>query len=99
MYGKTIKSIPLLRSSLPKQEKSDEFIDEDTEEEDIQPLESLEVFYRNHKKQDEETIHPSELDGQLIGAEYFPEQDVLWRYGNKHIKNKDKWEITKINQG
>src|SRR5271168_4355098 len=50
---------------------TDEFIDKDKEDEDIQLLESLTVSYRNHKKQDEETTHPlsstSEFDDQLIG--------------------------------
>src|SRR5271168_649626 len=69
------KDYQVYSSSLPKQEKSEEFIDEDTEEEDIQPLESLKVSYRNHKKQNEETIYslPSELDdsNQLERTEYF----------------------------
>src|ERR1700678_2430831 len=94
------KDYQVYSSSLPEQEKSDEFIDKDTEEEDIQPLESLKVSYQNHKKQDEETIHslPSEFDDQLIGAKYFTEPDKCWGYDNKHIKDEDKWEMAKTNQ-
>jgi hypothetical protein len=56
--------------------------------------------YQDHKGQDEGTPHPllSELDNQLIGAKYFTELDVRWGYGNEHIKDKDKWEMTKMNQ-
>src|ERR1700678_2795449 len=43
--------------SLPEQEKSEEFIDENQKEEDIQSLESLNVSYRNHRRQDEGTPH------------------------------------------
>src|SRR5271155_1915159 len=87
-------------ASLPRQEKSDEFIDENTEEEDIQSLESLNTSYRDYRRQDEETVHPllSELDEQLIGAKYFTEQDVCWGYDNEHIKDEDKWEMAKTNQ-
>src|SRR5271168_5596616 len=71
------------------------------EEEDIQSSEPLEASYRDHRRLDEETVHPllSELDDQLIGAKYFAEQDVCWGYDNEHISNKDKWEMTKTNQG
>src|SRR6202522_1337512 len=49
--------------SLPEQEKSDKFIDENTEEEDIQSLESLNISYKNHRRQDEETVNSlSELN-------------------------------------
>src|ERR1700678_3837249 len=44
-------------SSPSKQEKPDEFIDEDVEEEDIQSLEPLNISYRNHSRQDEETVN------------------------------------------
>src|ERR1700678_4841766 len=44
-------------ASLPGQEKSDEFIDENTEEEDIQSLESLNTSYRDYGRQDEETVN------------------------------------------
>src|ERR1700678_3461976 len=73
-------------TSLPGQEKSDKFIDEKTEEEDIQSLESLNTSYRDYRRQDEETVHPllSELDEQLIGAKYFTEQDVCWGYDKQH---------------
>src|SRR5271168_3795534 len=56
--------------------------------------------YQDHKGQDEGTPHPSlsELDNQLIGAKYFTELDVRWGYGNEHIKNEDKWKMTKTNQ-
>src|SRR5271168_4507287 len=36
--------------SLPDQEKSDEFTDENTKEEDIQSLESLNISYQNHRR-------------------------------------------------
>src|ERR1700678_672256 len=87
-------------ASLPGQEKSDEFIDENTEEEDIQSLESLNTSYRDYRRQDEETVHPllSELDEQLIGAKYFTEQDVCWGYDNEQIKDEDKWEMAKTNR-
>src|SRR5271168_463775 len=70
------------------------------EEEDIQSSEPLEASYRDHRRLDEETVHPllSELDDQLIGAKYFTEQDVCWGYDNEHISNEDKWEMTKIDQ-
>src|SRR5271155_597899 len=88
--------------SLPEQEKTDEFIDKDKEDEDIQLLESLTVSYRNHKKQDEETTHPlsstSEFDDQLIGTRHFTEPDKCWGYDNEHIKDEDKWEMAKTNR-
>src|SRR6202522_1429596 len=84
--------------SLPGQEKSDEFIDEDQEEEDIQSLESLNISYRNHRRQDKETVNSltTEPDEQLDKARYFTEPDVRWGYDNEHIE--DKWEMTKKNQ-
>src|SRR5271168_679830 len=88
--------------SLSEQEKSDKFIDEDTEEEDIQLLESLIASYRNHGRQDKETVYPlsltTGLDDQLKRAKYFTQLDVRWGYDNEHIKDKDKWEMTKTNQ-
>src|ERR1700678_2462295 len=87
--------------SLPGQEKSDEFIDEDQEEEDIQSLKLLKASYRDHKRQNEDTLQPlSELDdlNQLDKARYLTGLDVRWGYGNEHIKDKDKWEMTKTNQ-
>src|SRR5271168_37885 len=81
---------------------TDEFIDKDKEDEDIQLLESLTVSYRNHEKQDEETTHPlsstSEFDDQLIGTRHFTEPDKCWRYDNEHIKDEDKWEMAKTNR-
>src|ERR1700678_3077185 len=81
--------------------ESDKFIDEHQEEEDVQPSKPLMTSYRDHKGQDEGTPHPqlSELDDQLIGAKYFTEQDVRWGYDDEHIRDKDKWEMTKTNQG
>src|ERR1700678_3661720 len=77
-----------------------EFIDEDPEE-DIQSLESLNISYRNHKKQDEKTTHPlsstSEFNDQLIGTRYFLEPDKCWGYDNEHIKDEDKWGMAKTN--
>src|SRR5271168_2898615 len=83
-----------------EEEKSDQFIDEHQEEEDVQPSKSLMTSYRDHKGQDKGTPHPllSELDDQLIGAKYFSELDVRWGYDKEHIKDEDKWEMTKTNQ-
>src|SRR6202522_1029026 len=57
---------------------TDEFIDKEEEDKDIQLLESLTVSYRDYRRQDGETVHLllSELDEQLIGAKYFTKQDV-----------------------
>src|SRR6202522_16616 len=79
---------------------TDEFIDKEEEDEDIQLLESLTVSYQDHRRQDEETVHPllSELNKQLVGAKYFTEQDVCWGYDNEHIKDEDKWEMAKTNR-
>src|ERR1700678_2656253 len=84
-----------------EEEKSDEFIDEHQEEEDAQPLKPLITSYRDHRRQDKETVYPlsSELDDQLIVAKYFTEQDACWGYDDEHIRDKDKWEMTKTNQG
>src|SRR6202522_3135862 len=81
---------------------TDEFIDKDKEDEDIQLLESLTVSYRNHEKQDEETTHPLsstfDFDDQLIGTRHFTEPDKCWGYDNEHIKDEDKWEMAKTNR-
>src|ERR1700678_1213288 len=45
------KDYQVYPSSLSKQEKTDEFIDENTEEEDIQSLESLNISYQNHRRE------------------------------------------------
>src|SRR5271168_3291927 len=84
-----------------EEEKSDKFIDEHQEEEDAQPSKSLITSYRDHRRQDKETVYSlsSELDNQLIGAKYFTEQDACWGYDDEHIRDKDKWEMTKTNQG
>src|SRR6202522_2984277 len=84
-----------------EEEKSDEFIDEHQKEEDAQPSKFLITSYRDRRRQDKERVYPlsSELDDQLIGAKYFTEQDVRWRYDDEHIRDKDKWEMTKTNQG
>src|ERR1700678_500319 len=81
---------------------TDESINKDKEDEDIQLLESLTVSYRNHEKQDEETTHPLsstfDFDDQLIGTRHFTEPDKCWGYDNKHIKDEDKWEMAKTNR-
>ena len=68
-------------------------------------MESLKASYQDHWRQNERTIknnNPlsfiSELDNQLIGARYFTEPNKRWGYDNKHIKDKDKWEIAKTNR-
>jgi hypothetical protein len=80
--------------SLPEQAKSDKFINEDTKEEDIQSLESLEVSYRNYKKRNEETVNSlsltTEPDEQLDRAGYFTELDVRWKHNNRHTEDKDQ---------
>src|ERR1700678_3621366 len=49
--------------SLPGQEKSDEFIDEDQEEEEIQSSKLLKASYRDHERQNKDTLQPlSELN-------------------------------------
>src|ERR1700678_4459174 len=87
--------------SFSEEEKSDEFIDKHQEEEDIQPSKPLITSYQDHRRQDKETVYPlsSELDDQLTGAKYFTEQDACWGYDDEHIRDKDKWEMTKTNQG
>src|SRR5271155_4397018 len=82
--------------SLPEQEKSDEFIDENTEEKDIQSLESLNISYRNHRRQDKETVNSlltTEPDEKLDKARYFTELDVRWKYDDRHMEDKDQWKI------
>src|ERR1700678_642700 len=93
-----LKDYQIYPSSLPEQEKLDEFINKNTEEEDIQSLESLNISYRNHSRQDEETVNSltTKPDGQLDKARYFSEPDVHWGYDNQHME--DKWEMTRINQ-
>src|SRR6202522_1750015 len=63
---------------------TDEFINKDKEDEDIQLLGSLTVSYRNHEKQDEETTHPLsstfDFDDQLIGTRHLTEPDKCWGY-------------------
>jgi hypothetical protein len=85
--------------SLPEQEKSDEFIDENTEEEDIQSLESLNISYRNHERQGEETVNSltTEPDEQLDKARYFTELDVRWKYDifSNDIPDHDKRNISR----
>src|SRR6202522_2586492 len=87
--------------SFSEEERSDEFIDEHQEEEDAQPSKPLITSYQDHRRQDKETVYPlsSELDDQLTGAKYFTEQDACWGYDDEHIRDKDKWEMTKTNQG
>src|ERR1700678_3762135 len=81
--------------SLFEQEKTDELIDENTEEEDIQSLESLNISYQDHRRQDEETVNSltTEPDGQLDKARYFTELDVRWKYDDRHTEDEDQWKI------
>src|SRR6202522_3812506 len=83
--------------SLPEREKSDEFTNENTEEEDIQSLESLNISYQNHRRQDEETVNSisltTEPDGQLNKAGYFSELDVRWKYNDRHTEEENQWRI------
>src|ERR1700678_1541698 len=78
--------------SLPEREKSDEFTDENTEEEDIQSLESLNISHQNHRRLDEETVNSltTEPDEQLDKARYFTELDVRWKYDNERIVDEDQ---------
>src|ERR1700678_388210 len=88
--------------SLPRQEKSDEFMDEDQEEEDIQSSKLLKASYRVHERQNEDTLQPlSELDNlnQLDKARYLTELDVHWKYDDRHTEDEDQWNINfKTNQ-
>src|ERR1700678_330433 len=63
--------------SLSEQEKTDKFTDK---EEDNQSLESLNISYRNYKRQDEETDNSlsstTEPDEQLGKTRRFTEPDV-----------------------
>src|ERR1700678_2532671 len=82
--------------SLPGQEKSDEFIDGDQEEEDIQSSKLLKASYRVHERQNEDTLQPlSELDNlnQLDKARYLTELDVHWKYDDRHTEDEDQWNI------
>src|SRR5271168_5183345 len=91
------KDYQIYPSSLPEQEKLDEFIDENTEEEDIQSLESLNISNRNHRRQDEEAVSSlsltTEPDGQLDKARYFSELDVCWKYDDRHTEDEHQWRI------
>src|ERR1700678_2342762 len=84
------KDYQVYSSSLSEQEKPDEFIDENTEEEDIQSLEPLNISYQN--RQDEETVNSLSLttqpDEQLDKARYFTELDVHWKYNDRHMEDK-----------
>src|ERR1700678_844488 len=82
--------------SLPRQEKSDEFMDEDQEEEDIQSSKLLKASYRDHERQNKDTLQPlSELDdlNQLDKARYLTELDVHWKYDDRHTEDEDQWNI------
>src|SRR6202522_519669 len=83
--------------SLSEQEKTDEFTDENTGEEDIQSSESLNISYQNHRRQDEETVNSlsltTEPDGQLDKARYFSELDVCWKYDDRHTEDENQWRI------
>src|SRR6202522_3720973 len=81
--------------SLFEQEKTDELIDENTEEEDIQSLESLNISYQDHRGQDEETVNSltTEPDGQLDKARYFTELDVRWEYDDRQTEDEAQGKI------
>src|SRR5271168_2698043 len=82
--------------SLPGQEKSDEFINEDQEEEDIHSSKLLKASYRDHERQNEDTLQPlSELDdlSQLDKARYLTKLDVRWKYDDRHMEDEDQWKI------
>src|SRR6202522_3246627 len=91
------KDYQIYPSSLPEQEKSDEFLDKNTEEEDIQSLESLNISYQNHRRQDEGTVNSlsltTEPDGQLDKARYFSELDVRWKYDDRRTEDENQWRI------
>src|ERR1700678_1698381 len=89
------KDYQVYSSSLSEQEKPDKFIDENSEEEDIQSLESLNISYKNHERQGEETVNllTAEPDEQLNKARYFTELDVRWKYDDRHTEDKDQWKI------
>src|SRR6202522_4447767 len=90
-----LKDTKIYPFSLPGREKSDEFINENTEEEVIQSLESLDISYQNHRRQDEETVDSltTEPDGQLDKAGYFSELDVRWKYNDRHTEDENQWRI------
>src|SRR6202522_3102094 len=58
-------------------------------------LKSLNISYRNHRRQDEETVNSltTEPDGQLDKARYFTELDVRWKYDDRHTEDEDQWKI------
>src|SRR6202522_2940191 len=91
------KDYQVYAPSLSEQEKPDEFIDENTEEEDIQSLESLNISYQNHKRQDKETVNSlsltTEPNEQLDKARYFTKLDVRWKYNDRHTEDEDQWKI------
>src|ERR1700678_3573792 len=86
------KDYQVYSSSLSKQEKADKFIDENTEEEDIQSLESLNISYQNHERQGKETVNSltTEPDEQLDKVRYFTGLDVRWKYDDRHTEDKDQ---------
>src|SRR5271168_3353846 len=91
-----LKDTKIYPFSLPGQEKSDEFIDKDQEEEDIQSSKPLKASYRDHERQNDDTPQPlSELDdlNQLDKARYLTELDVRWKYDNRHMEDEDQWKI------
>src|SRR6202522_687850 len=98
-YNQENESSPMRRGIysplFTEEEELDEFIDENTEEEDIQPLEPLTVSYQN--KQDEEIVNSSilttEPDEQLDRARYFPEQDEHWKYDDRRTEEENQWGI------
>src|ERR1700678_2937352 len=81
--------------SLPEREKSDEFIDENTEEEDIQSLESLNISYRNHERQGEKTVNSlrTKPDERLHKARYFSVRYEHWKYDDGHTEDENQWRI------
>src|ERR1700678_1392 len=89
----TWKDYQVHSSSLSEQEKPDEFIDENTEEEDIQLLEPLNISYQD--RQNKETVNSltTEPDGQLDKARYFSELVVHWKHDDKHTENENLWRI------
>src|ERR1700678_4065451 len=91
-----LKDTKIYPFSPPGQEKSDEFIDEDQEEEDIQSSKLLKASYRDHERQKEDTPEPlSELDNlnQLDKARYLTEPDMRWKYDNRYTEDEDQWKI------
>src|ERR1700678_2097970 len=98
--SKDTKTYPF---SLPRQEKSDEFIDEDQEEEDIHSSKLLKASYRDHERQNKDTLQSlSELDdlNQLDEARYLTEPDMRWKYNNERIvdenQRKENFETNQV---